>query len=243
MAPRHLLGRITAAVVSASAVLSSTSIPSASAAACPDVEVVFARGTGEPPGVGGVGQSFVDALRAQLGPRTLDVYPVDYAASSDFANREAFAATVIDGVKNAGAHVAATAANCPGTKIVLGGYSQGAVVAGYVTADHAPAGIPASVAPAPLPASVAGHVTAVTLFGTPSAEFLKQYDAPDLVIGPSYTPKLLELCAAGDSICDGTPGGQPGIAHASYGFNGMTAQAAGYAEDRIGSPPSDASAG
>ena len=239
MAKRSLPGLITAAVVSVGAVFSSTAIPSASAAPCPDVEVVFARGTGEAPGVGGVGQSFVDALREQLGPRTLDVYPVNYAASSDFDNREAFAATVIDGVKDAGAHIQSTAANCPGTKIVLGGYSQGAIVAGYVTADRAPAEVPASVAPAPLPASVASHVAAVTLFGTPSPEFLKQYDAPDLIIGPNYASKLLKLCAAGDSICDGTPGGQPGFAHISYGFNGMTAEAASYAAGRIAPPPSN----
>ena len=238
MAMRHLPGRIAAAAVSVGAILSLTSIPSASAAACPDVELVFARGTGEMPGVGGVGQSYVDALRAQLGARTLDVYPVDYAASGDFDNREAFAATVLAGVKDAGAHVQSTAANCPGTKIVLGGYSQGAIVAGYVTADHAPPEVPASVAPAPLPASVANHVTAVTLFGTPSPEFLKQYGAPDLIIGPAYTSKLLELCAPGDAICDGTPGGQPGLAHALYGFNGMTAQAASYVVDRTGPAPS-----
>jgi hypothetical protein len=237
MTSRHLPRLLGAAVVSAGAVLCSTSIPAASAAACPDVEVVFARGTGEAPGVGGVGQSFVDALRGQLGTRSLDVYPVDYAASSDFDNRDAFAQTVIDGVKNAGAHVQATAANCPGTKIVLGGYSQGAIVAGYVTADHAPSGVPASAAPTPLPASVADHVAAVTLFGTPSPEFLKQYDAPELVIGPNYTPKLLELCAQGDGICDGTPGGQPGLAHVSYGFNGMTGQAATYAADHLAPAP------
>ena len=35
-------------------------LPSAAADPCPDVEVVFARGTTEPPGVGGVGQAFVD---------------------------------------------------------------------------------------------------------------------------------------------------------------------------------------
>jgi hypothetical protein len=201
------------------------------------VELVFARGTGEAPGVGGVGQSYVDALRTQLGPRSLDVYPVNYAASDDFANREAFAGTVIDGVKDAGAHVQSTAANCPGTKIVLGGYSQGAVVAGYVTANQAPAGVPTSVVPAPLPASVADHVAAVTLFGTPSPEFLKQYDAPDLTIGPSYASKTLELCAQGDTICDGTPGGQPTLAHVSYGFNGMTGEAAGYAAERIAPAP------
>ena len=36
---------------------------------CPDVEVVFARGTFEPPGVGATGQAFVDALRARLPER------------------------------------------------------------------------------------------------------------------------------------------------------------------------------
>lgn len=40
---------------------------SAFAAVCPDVEVVFARATTELPGVGGVGQAFVDALRPQVG--------------------------------------------------------------------------------------------------------------------------------------------------------------------------------
>jgi cutinase len=239
MTTRHLPRLFGAAVVSAGAILCTTAAPPASAAPCPDVEVVFARGTGEAPGVGGVGQSFVDALRAQLGPRSLDVYAVNYLASGDFQNREAFAGTVIDGVKDAGAHVQSTAANCPDTKIVLGGYSQGAIVAGYVTANQAPAGVPASVVPAPLPASVADHVAAVTLFGTPSPEFLGQYDAPDLTIGPNYAAKTLKLCAQGDTICDGTPGGQPGFAHISYGFNGMTGEAAGYAVDRIAPVPAN----
>lgn len=233
MTTRHLPRLLGAAVVSAAAILGAVPIPSVSAAACPDVELVFARGTGEAPGVGGVGQSFVDALRAQLGPRTLDVYPVNYAASDDFANREALAGTVIDGVRDAGAHVQSTAANCPGTKIVLGGYSQGAIVAGYVTADQAPAGVPAAVTPQPLPSSVANNVAAVTLFGTPSPEFLQQYDAPDFTIGPSYVAKTLKLCAQGDTICDGTPGGPPSFAHITYGFNGMTDEAAGFAIGRI----------
>ena len=237
MSTRHLQGLLGAAVVSAGAILATTTAPSAAAAPCPDAELVFARGTDEAPGVGGVGQSYVDALRAQLGAKSLDVYPVDYAASDDFNNREAFASTVIDGVRDAGAHVEATAANCPDTKIVLGGYSQGAIVAGFVTADQAPAGVPTSAVPAPLPASVASHVAAVTLFGNPSPEFLSQYDAPQLNIGPNYTAKTLQLCAQGDNICDGTPGGQPGFAHISYGYNGMTNEAATYAADRIAPAP------
>ncbi|MGV0801899.1 cutinase family protein, partial [Mycolicibacterium elephantis] len=101
---------------------------------CPDVQLVFARGTAEAPGVGGIGQSYVDVLRTQLGPRTLDVYPVNYPASSAFGDRIQFARTVIDGIRDAAIKVQDTAANCPDTQVVLGGFSQGAVVAGYVTA-------------------------------------------------------------------------------------------------------------
>jgi cutinase len=233
MKPSHVTRVLGVAVVAAGATLVCTSVPPASAAPCPDVEVVFARGTGEPPGVGGVGQSFVDALRTQLGPKSVDVYPVDYAASGDFTDREAFAGTVVAGVKDAGAHVQSTATNCPNTKIVLGGYSQGAVVAGYVTAAEAPAGVPASLVPAPLPPKVADHVAAVTLFGKPSPAFLTQYDAPDLTIGPNYASKTIDLCAQGDTICDGSPGGLPTMAHVSYTFNGMAGQAAGFVADHI----------
>lgn len=240
MTTRHLPRLLGAAALTAGAILATTSAPAASAEPCPDVELVFARGSGEAPGVGGVGQSYVDALRGQLGARSLDVYPVNYAASTDFNNREAFANSVIDGVKDAGAHVQATAANCPATKIVLGGYSQGAMVAGYATADRAPEGIPAVVVPQPLPAEVANHVAAVTLFGTPSTQFLQQYDAPQLTIGANYAPKTLQLCAQGDTICDGTPGGQPSFAHTTYGFNGMTNDAATYAVDRIAPAPAPA---
>src|SRR4030088_1351757 len=74
-----------AAVMTTSALLNPTiSIPSASAAPCPDVEVVFARGTFEPPGVGATGEAFVDSLRPQVGGKTVDVYPVNYPASLDF---------------------------------------------------------------------------------------------------------------------------------------------------------------
>ncbi|MGV9803633.1 cutinase family protein, partial [Mycobacterium sp. NPDC003449] len=51
-------------------------MPSASAAPCPDVEVIFARGTNESPGTGPTGQAFVDALRPQIGRQSLAVYPV-----------------------------------------------------------------------------------------------------------------------------------------------------------------------
>ena len=95
-----------AAVVATSALLGTAiNIPSASAAPCPDVEVVFARGTFEAPGVGDTGQAFVDALRAQLGGKSVEVYPVNYPASLDFA-------TAADGVIDASNKIRDIAASC-----------------------------------------------------------------------------------------------------------------------------------
>jgi hypothetical protein len=216
------------AVVAPFALLSAPA-PAASADPCPDVEVVFARGSGEPAGVGGVGGSFVDALRGQIGGRSLGVYPVNYQASTDFSNAD-FPLTVIDGIRDAGSHIESMAANCPKTREVLGGYSQGAAVAGFVTSAAVPPGVPASMVPQPMPLEIANHVAAVTLFGKPSGPWLQKYGAPVIVIGPLYQPKTLELCAPGDGICgDGTDA----FAHATYSLNGMTGQAANYAASHL----------
>lgn len=208
-------------------------VQSATAAPCPDIEVIFARGTGEPAGVGGVGQSFVDAVRSDAGNKSVGVYPVNYPASSDFGDSMAFAATIVEGIKDAGAHVQSMAADCPNTRIVLGGYSQGAAVAGFVTSAEVPPGVPAALVPAPLPPEVADHVAAVALFGKPSEAWTSQYGAPPIAIGPAYAAKTIQLCAQGDTICDGTPGGGPTFAHALYPVNGMVGEAATFAVSRL----------
>jgi hypothetical protein len=68
----HLLG----VAVAMTWMLLSTVIDthSASAGPCPDVEVVFARGTNEPPGLGNVGQAFIDSLRSQVAGRSVEAY-------------------------------------------------------------------------------------------------------------------------------------------------------------------------
>jgi cutinase len=235
MCLRQIARLVIAALVLAGGLLCAP-IPIAAAQPCPDVEAVFARGTGEPPGVGGIGEPFVDSLRSAVGSNSLDVYPVNYEASSDFGDRIQFAQSVVDGIKDASSHIEATAANCPKTRIVLGGYSQGAAVAGFVTSASVPQGVPAEYVqflPKPMPPEIANHVAAVTLFGKPSAEWLKNYGAPAVVIGPLYVPKTDELCAAGDTICDGSAGGAPSLAHAEYPVNGMTAQAADFAASHL----------
>jgi cutinase len=237
---RRMMVRVSAdflgAVVVTACVMLSAPVPSASAQPCPDVEVVFARGTAEPPGVGGVGQAFVDALQSQVGTKSVGVYGVNYAASSDFGAGIDFARTFVDGIKDAGAHVESTAANCPNTRMVLGGYSQGAALAGFVTSAVIPPEVPAaymSSMPHPMPPEVANHVAAVVLFGKPSGQFMRENGVPPVAIGPLYAPKTTELCAQGDDICDGVPGGRPGIAHIMYPMNGMTNDAATFAVSRL----------
>lgn len=56
-------------------------IPTASAA-CPDVEVVFARGREEPPGAGQIGDALANSLRAQT-QQSVGVYGVNYPADVD----------------------------------------------------------------------------------------------------------------------------------------------------------------
>lgn len=225
---RRLAGAGAAAALTAAAVLVSGYAPAANAD-CPDVELVFARGTSEPPGVGGIGSGFVDALRGQLGGRSLTVYPVNYPASSDFGSPN-FPTTFIDGIRDASSHIESMAASCPKTKEVLGGFSQGAAVAGFVTSSAVPKGISPADVPSPMPADIANHVAAVTLFGTPSNQFLEHYGAPDIAIGPLYQAKTLQLCAPGDPICGG---GSDGAAHASYVVNGMTGQAASFVASHL----------
>jgi cutinase-like protein len=233
MTSRRIARLFGAAVVAGWATLLGAPVPSASAQPCPDVDVVFARGTSEPPGVGGVGQAFVDALRSQAGGRSVGVYPVNYPASSDFTAGIQFAATVVEGIRDAANHVQATVANCPNTRIVLGGFSQGAVVAGFVTSAVVPEGVPASFVPSPMPPEVANHVAAVALFGKPSDQWMRDAGAPPVVIGPLYVPKTIDLCADGDTICNGAPLGGPTVAHALYSMNGMVNQAATFAADRL----------
>jgi hypothetical protein len=233
MTGRRIARFLGAVVVTGWATLLGAPVPAASAQPCPDVDVVFARGTAEPPGVGGVGQAFVDALRSEAGGKSVEVYPVNYPASADFAGGIQFAATVVDGIRDAAAHVQATAANCPKTRIVLGGFSQGAVVAGFVTSAVVPEGVPAALVPAPMPPEVADHVAAVTLFGKPSDQFMRDVGAPPVAIGPLYAAKTIDLCAADDTICNGAPPGAPNIAHALYPVNGMVNQAATFAVGRL----------
>jgi cutinase len=184
---------------------------SASAGTCPDVEVVFARGTNEPPGFGSIGQAFVYSLKSQLPERSVGDYAVNYPATDDFAS------SLSAGSGDARAHVQSMVANCPSTRLVLGGYSQGAAVIDMTTDQ--------------LPPQVANHVAAVAVFGNPESTATRSLGgAPLPLIGPLYRPKTIDLCVPDDPVC--SEGNSP-TAHGLYVQSGMTSQAATFAAGRL----------
>lgn len=217
-----------AAVVTTFALLSSAALtaplgmPRSAADPCPDVEVVFARGTNEPPGVGGIGQPFVDALSSQVRGRSVGVYPVNYPASDNYTQ------SASDGASDASGHVQYMAANCPHTKMVLGGFSQGAAVIDLITASSAPDWASST----PMPPQVADHVAAVALFGNPSNRFVGGPGGPLTEISPLYGPKAIDLCAPFDPVCsDGVS--WITLAHGLYVVSGLVGKAATFAASRL----------
>ena len=194
-------------------------IPSAAAAPCPDIEVVFARGTGEPAGTGWLGGAFVDSLRSKVGGRAVGVYAVNYPAGFNFSN------SASAGAADANAHVQYMAANCPSTRMVLGGMSQGAGVIDLITMGAIPL---LGLTPAPMPPEVADHVAAVAVFGNPSRDMPGL--GPLTAISPLYGAKTIDLCAPDDLFCSE---GKSMTAHFSYVQNGMVDQAATFVAGRL----------
>jgi cutinase len=194
-------------------------VASAQADACPAVQVVFARGTGEPDGTGRVGQAFVDSLRPLVKGKSVAVYAVNYPATRDFLR-------AADGANDASNFVQNIANTCPDSKIVLGGYSQGAAVIDAITvADQPTLGFTQI-----MPANVADHVAGVAVFGNPSIRLL---GSPLTALSPLYGAKTIDLCNGADPVCSN---GDDVPAHSLYEQSGLTTQAAQFVADRLNAP-------
>lgn len=188
--------------------------PVAHAAACNDVEVVFARGTKEAPGIGRVGEAFVNDLVNLVGNRSVGVYAVNYPASYDFL-------AAADGANDASAYIQDVVNNCPDTKVVLGGYSQGAAVVDVVTSVPVP-GIGFTN---PLPPAAGDRIAAVAVFGNPSTKI-----GLPLTSSPVFGTRAIDLCNPGDPICSD---GSDVPAHRNYGPDGSAWQAATFVANRL----------
>jgi cutinase len=200
---------VLAALATAASIVSAAP---AMATPCPDVTVVFARGTSEPPGLGSVGGPFVEDLRARVAPRTVEGAAVDYPASNEFNT------STPAGADAARSLIESTAANCPNTRMVLGGYSQGAAVIELATNEVSP--------------QIADHVAASALFGTPHSSFASTLGGGPLpALAPQYAVNAIDQCNQNDPIC--WEGGWDMGAHVSYVQSGMVAQAADFVAARL----------
>ena len=171
------------AALIAPAVLPGTTalVPSASAA-CPAVEVIFARGRMESPGVGILGNAFISALRSKSN-KNINTYAVRYPANDE----------IDDGANDMSAHVQSMMNDCPDTRLVLGGYSLGAAVTDVVLA------VPFNFFgfTNPMPPGADLHIAAVALFGNGVA-----WVGPITNFNPLYRERTIELCHGADPICN-----------------------------------------
>lgn len=193
--------------------------PVAAAASCPDVEVVFARGTSDKAGFGLIGKAFIDSLKWKLLGKKISTYAVDYPASWNFPK------STSEGAQDANRHVQQVAGLCPATKIVLGGMSQGSAVIDLITIGNRRIWF---FTPAPLPDAMVDHVAAVAVFGNPSRD--RPSLGPLTEISPQYGHKAIDLCATGDPYC--SEGNNP-FAHYSYLWNGMVNEAATFVARKV----------
>ncbi|KAK8105595.1 Cutinase [Apiospora kogelbergensis] len=146
---------------------------------CGDIVVIFARGTTEPGNVGSlVGPPLFGALRKRMGAnggQTLAVQGVDrydasvtaYLQGGDASGSQQMADLVSKAMKQ-----------CPSSKIVMSGYSQGGQLV------HNAARL--------LPASTMAAVSSVVIFGDPYSRFPVQGASPG---------KVRIFCHLGDDIC------------------------------------------
>lgn len=202
-----------AATVAAAGSLLLTPAAPAQAEGCPDIEVVFARGTNEAAGLGRIGSAFVDSLSNKVGGRSVGAYAVNYPASFDFL-------AAAGGANDASGHIQWMIDNCPNTRLVLAGYSQGAAVIDIIAAVPVP-GIGFN---APLPPNAPEHVAALAVFGNPSAKI-----GLPLTVSPVWGNRAIDLCNPGDPVC--TSGNDVPV-HRAYD-GGPVEQAASFVAARL----------
>ncbi|MFJ4657364.1 cutinase family protein [Nocardia sp. NPDC088792] len=185
-------------------------LPQARADSCADIDVVVARGTGEPGYLGSeVGDPLYGILQDRLGVST-DAYPVNYPADLTF-NIGAGSADLVN-------HLTAQAASCPAQRFILVGYSQGAAVVHAALGTGVVAWYPGRVQ---LPDYLGDKVAAILLFGDPMRAL--GWSVPDQFLG-----RTGDWCMAGDPICGG---GVDASQHTAYASDlGM---AANFAADHV----------
>lgn len=157
-------------------------IATASAEPCAPVELIFARGRNEAPGVGRLGNNLVGALNARL-PQPIGVYGVNYPANTE----------IPAGANDISNRIQYMAGACPDTRLIVGGYSLGAAAAALaLSATQTGMGFNR-----PLPPGMDRHIAAVVLVGNISKQI------PGHQIAGQYVERTIDVCNAEDPVCSG----------------------------------------
>ncbi|PBP21891.1 alpha/beta-Hydrolase [Diplocarpon rosae] len=155
---------------------------------CKSHTVIFARGTHAPGNVGDTaGRPFFQAIAGLVGADDLAVQGVNYKASVwGFLQ-----GGDPEGSETAAKLVEQAITQCPKTKLVLSGYSQG----GQIVHNAA----------AKLSAEISSKISSVVVFGDPKS---------GTAVGTVPASKTLIVCHDGDNICEG--GVFTGDVHGNY---------------------------
>lgn len=184
------------------------------------MELIFARGRGEPPGVGRIGDELVGALNARL-PQPVGVYGVNYPADTE----------IPQGANDISDRIQYMAGACPATRLIVGGYSLGAASATLaLSATQSGLGFTR-----PLPPGMDSHVAAVVLVGN----FSKRMGVEG--IGPTYRDRTIDVCNGTDPVCSNNmpssfaelQGNWPSHWQDGYIGAGLIDQAADFAAARV----------
>jgi cutinase len=189
---------------------------------CPDVALVFARGTGDNSGqanLGVLGEPLGNALRSDLPGLTVQATGVDYAAASDQSSAGPGATAMTHQIIDLNAR-------CPATLFVVGGYSQGASVTDIAL------GVPGANFLGhgdTVPSALASRIVAVVVFGNPLSNFGGTIESAS----PTYGPKAKSYCGRSDNVCGGSRNGNVDGGHLDYGTNGSVTDAAAFAAAKV----------
>ncbi|KAH7380542.1 cutinase-domain-containing protein [Phaeosphaeria sp. MPI-PUGE-AT-0046c] len=172
-----------------------------SSSACPKAILVFARGSTETGTLGTLGRPLGDALERKYGAKDVWVQgvggPYDATIGGNLLPRGSTPASIAEMVR------LLTMANtkCPTSKVVAGGYSQGAALAAAAVSDST--------------AAVRDQIVGTVLFG-----YTKNLQNRGAI--PNYpSNKLKVFCNTGDLVCTGTL--TITVAHLTYGDDARSA--------------------
>jgi acetylxylan esterase len=192
-------------VLSAVAAAPASAVAS-SGSGCAQVSIITARASTEAAGEGITGNLVTAIVNAST--QTVSRASVNYPATL-----QNYASSSLQGINALKSQLTTLVQNCPNTKVVLLGYSQGA----HVVLDVLGGGQGGSLgtATAPIASNIASHVTAVATFGDPR----HVVNGPNFNAGTStrnglfprnstlinllntFSPRIRAWCDANDTFC------------------------------------------